>query len=103
MLYFYDLGSTRAPRVAADAPSAASEPIERGAQSSARGRARSPEREEAVREKILVQVKGGGVERGDVTRLLGDANNQKFVGGILITLEKPTKPMREPPAQCWSD
>jgi hypothetical protein len=46
------------------------------------------------REKILVQVKGGAVQRGDVARLLGDANNQKFVAGILITLEKPSKPMR---------
>jgi site-specific DNA-methyltransferase (adenine-specific) len=46
------------------------------------------------REKILVQVKGGGVQRNDVATLLGDVNNQKFVAGILITLEKPTKPMR---------
>jgi len=46
------------------------------------------------REKILVQVKGGGVQRNDVATLLGDVNNQKFVGGILITLEKSTKPMR---------
>jgi DNA modification methylase len=46
------------------------------------------------REKILVQVKGGGVQRNDVATLLGDVNNQKFIGGILITLEKPTKPMR---------
>jgi DNA methylase/NACHT-associated inactive Restriction Endonuclease 1 len=52
------------------------------------------------REKILVQVKGGGVERGDVTRLLGDVNNQKAVGGVLITLEKPTKPMREEAAEA---
>jgi site-specific DNA-methyltransferase (adenine-specific) len=47
------------------------------------------------REKILVQVKGGGVKRSDVTTLLGDVNNQKFVAGILVTLEPPTKPMRE--------
>jgi hypothetical protein len=46
------------------------------------------------RERILVQVKGGGVQRGDVAKLLGDVNNQKFVAGILITLEKPSKPMR---------
>jgi site-specific DNA-methyltransferase (adenine-specific) len=52
------------------------------------------------REKILVQVKGGGVQRGDVARLLGDVNNQKFAGGILITLEKPTKPMREEAADA---
>ncbi len=47
------------------------------------------------RERILVQVKGGGVKRNDVATLLGDVNNQKFVAGILITLERPTKPMRE--------
>jgi len=46
------------------------------------------------REKILVQVKGGGVQRNDVSTLLGDVNNQKFAGGILLTLEPPTKPMR---------
>ncbi len=102
MLYFYDYisGSTRAPRVAADAPSAASETIERGAQSSTRGRVRFPEKTEAVRQKILVQVKGGGVQRNDVSTLLGDVNNQKFAAGILITLEKPTKPMREEAADA---
>jgi site-specific DNA-methyltransferase (adenine-specific) len=52
------------------------------------------------REKILVQVKGGGVKRNDVATLLGDVNNQKFVAGILITLEKPTKPMREEAADA---
>ena len=57
-------------------------------------------KEEAVRQKILVQIKGGGVQRNDVATLLGDVNNQKFVGGILITLEKPTKPMREEAADA---
>jgi site-specific DNA-methyltransferase (adenine-specific) len=52
------------------------------------------------REKILVQVKGGGVKRNDVATLLGDMNNQKFVAGILIRLEKPTKPMREEAADA---
>jgi DNA modification methylase len=52
------------------------------------------------REKILVQVKGGGVKRNDMAALLGDVNNQKFAGGILITLEKPTKPMREEAADA---
>ena len=41
-----------------------------------------------------MQVKGGGVQRGDVAKLLGDVNNQKFAGGILLTLEKPSRPMR---------
>jgi len=52
------------------------------------------------REKILVQVKGGGVKRGDVATLVGDVNNQKFAGGILITLEPSTKPMREEAADA---
>jgi site-specific DNA-methyltransferase (adenine-specific) len=62
------------------------------------------------RAKILVQVKGGGVQRGDVARLLGDVNNQKYVAGILLTLEKPSKPMRIEAAEagrftsnCWHE
>ncbi len=52
-------------------------------------------RKEAVhREKIIVQVKGGGVNRADVATLLGDVENQKAAGGVLVTLEKPTKQMR---------
>lgn len=57
-------------------------------------------RSEAVhREKIIVQVKGGGVNRGDVATLLGDVENQKAAGGVLITLENrankcaPKRPM----------
>ena len=52
------------------------------------------------RRKIIVQVKGGGVKRGDVATLLGDVNNQKSAGGILLTLEKPTKPMRDEAADA---
>jgi hypothetical protein len=52
------------------------------------------------REKLLVQVKGGGVKRNDISTLLGDVNNQKFAGGILVTLEKPSKPMREEAADA---
>ena len=37
--------------------------------------------------------KGGGVKRNDVATLLVDVNSQKAAGGILLTLEKPTKPM----------
>jgi len=62
------------------------------------------------REKILVQVKAGSVQRNDVATLLGDVNNQKFVAGILITLEKPSKPMRIEAAdagrytsKCWHE
>lgn len=52
------------------------------------------------RRKIIVQVKGGGVKRSDVATLLGDVNNQKAAGGILLTLEKPTKPMRDEAADA---
>jgi len=45
------------------------------------------------RAKLLVQVKGGGVNRGDIATLLGDVENQKAMGGVFITLESPTKPM----------
>ncbi len=51
-------------------------------------------KEPAHREKIIVQVKGGGVNRGDVATLLGDVENQKAAGGVLITLDKPSKQMR---------
>jgi site-specific DNA-methyltransferase (adenine-specific) len=53
-----------------------------------------PRSEPVHREKIIVQVKGGGVNRGDVATLLGDVENQKAAGGILITLEKQSKQMR---------
>ena len=33
--------------------------------------------EPVYREKIIVQVKGGGVNRADVATLLGDVENQK--------------------------
>ena len=52
------------------------------------------------RRKLIVQVKGGGVKRGDVATLLGDVNNQKAAGGILLTLEKPTGPMRDEAADA---
>ena len=52
------------------------------------------------RRRIIVQVKGGGVKRNDVATLLGDVNNQKAAGGILLTLEKPTKPMRDEAADA---
>jgi len=48
----------------------------------------------AYRERIIVQVKGGGVGRNDVATLIGDVNNQKAAGGVLITLDKPSKQMR---------
>jgi DNA modification methylase len=59
-----------------------------------------PKSEPVHREKIIVQVKGGGVNRGDVATLLGDVENQKAAGGVLITLEKPSKQMRTEAAEA---
>lgn len=75
LLYYYETERKDfLNRVREDAPSMKSEPVHR--------------------EKIIVQVKGGGVNRGDVATLLGDVENQKAGGGVLITLEKPSKQMR---------
>jgi DNA modification methylase len=46
------------------------------------------------RAKLIVQVKGGGnVSAKDIRDLVGAVNNQDAMGGVLITLESPTKPM----------
>ncbi|PIR92397.1 site-specific DNA-methyltransferase [Candidatus Falkowbacteria bacterium CG10_big_fil_rev_8_21_14_0_10_44_15] len=45
--------------------------------------------------RILVQVKSGGVKRNDIATLKGDIEREKAIGGVFITLEKPTKPMLE--------
>jgi site-specific DNA-methyltransferase (adenine-specific) len=52
------------------------------------------------REKIIVQIKGGGTGAKDIRDLLGTVENQKAIGGILITLDKPTKPMRDEAASA---
>jgi len=44
--------------------------------------------------KILVQVKGGGTNRGDVARLKGDLLREDAPMGILITLKEATAEMR---------
>jgi site-specific DNA-methyltransferase (adenine-specific) len=74
LLYYYETERKDFPGRVREEPLSRSEPVHR--------------------EKIIVQVKGGGVNRGDVATLLGDVNNQKAAGGVLITLEKPTKQMR---------
>lgn len=43
--------------------------------------------------KVLVQVKGGGVQRNDIATLKGDVDREKADGGVFLTLEEPTKPM----------
>jgi len=55
-------------------------------------RRESPQKNDGSSE---LRLQGGGVKLGDVATLLGDVNNQKAAGGILLTLEKPTKPMRD--------
>jgi len=45
--------------------------------------------------KLLVQVKGGTVHRDDIATLKGDVERERAEGGVLITLEKPTQPMRQ--------
>jgi len=45
--------------------------------------------------KLLVQVKGGTVHRDDIATLKGDVGRERAEGGVLITLEKPTQPMRQ--------
>ncbi|MFH1162365.1 MAG: DNA methyltransferase [Candidatus Jorgensenbacteria bacterium] len=52
--------------------------------------------------RLLVQVKGGGVHRNDIATLKGDVERERAEGGVLITLEKPTKPMLEEAASAGS-
>ena len=47
-----------------------------------------------------MQVKGGGTGAKDIRDLIGTVENQKAIGGILITLDKPTKPMRDEAASA---
>jgi site-specific DNA-methyltransferase (adenine-specific) len=43
--------------------------------------------------KIILQVKSGGVKRGDIATLRGDMQRESAAMAILITLEPPTTPM----------
>jgi len=43
--------------------------------------------------KIIVQIKGGGVQRNQIATLKSDVDREKADGGLFITLEEPTKPM----------
>ena len=45
--------------------------------------------------RIIVQVKSGKVNRGQVATLIGDMKDQEAELGIFITLQRPTRPMRE--------
>ncbi len=45
--------------------------------------------------RIIVQVKSGGVKRSDIATLNSDRQREKAEVGAFITLEEPTRPMRE--------
>ena len=44
--------------------------------------------------KVIVQIKGGKVQRNQIATLKGDVDREKAEAGIFITLEEPTKPMK---------
>ena len=44
--------------------------------------------------KVIVQIKGGKVQRSQIATLKGDVEREKAEAGIFITLEEPTKPMK---------
>jgi len=44
--------------------------------------------------KIILQVKSGGVKRGDIATLRGDMQRESAAMAVLITLEEPTTPMK---------
>ena len=46
-------------------------------------------------DKVIFQVKSGGVKRNDIATLRGDVAREDAAIGVLITLEPPTKPMRD--------
>ncbi len=44
--------------------------------------------------KIIVQVKSGGVQRGDIAKLGHDTDREGGVIGAFVTLQEPTEPMK---------
>ena len=44
--------------------------------------------------KIVFQVKSGAIQRGDISKLVGDMQAEQAELATLITLDEPTKPMR---------
>lgn len=45
--------------------------------------------------KVIVQIKGGHTARDDIAILKGDIDREKAEGGVFITLESPTRLMKE--------
>lgn len=46
-------------------------------------------------ERMVLQVKSGGVGRGDIAKLNSDMDRENAKMAVLISLEEPTRPMRE--------
>jgi len=46
-------------------------------------------------EKVVFQVKSGKNKRSDIATFITDTNSEKAQIGVFLTLEEPTKPMRE--------
>ena len=49
---------------------------------------------------IIVQVKSGGVKRGDIATLKGDMERERAALGLFITLSPPTRPMLQEAASA---
>ncbi len=45
--------------------------------------------------RVLVQVKSGHVKRGDIGELRGTVERENAAIGVFVTLEEPTKPMKQ--------
>jgi site-specific DNA-methyltransferase (adenine-specific) len=45
--------------------------------------------------RVIVQVKSGHVQRGDIGQLVGTIEREKAALGVFITLEEPSAPMRQ--------
>jgi site-specific DNA-methyltransferase (adenine-specific) len=52
--------------------------------------------------KVIVQVKGGKVQRNHIATLIGDVARERAVGGVFVSLEKPTAPMKQEAAAAGS-
>ena len=50
--------------------------------------------------RIIVQVKSGHVQRGDIATLKGDMEREQAEIGLFITLREPTEPMRQEAASA---
>lgn len=50
-------------------------------------------------EKVVFQVKSGGVQRGDIAKLNSDMQREGASMAVLLTLQEPTQPMRDEAAK----